>query len=223
MCGIVGYIGFRQVQDVLLSGFFKFEYCGYDSVGVVVGDGVCIVVCKKVGKFVNFVGDLQVVLLSGSFGIGYICWVIYGLFNDCNSYFYIIEDGCIVLVYNGIIENYLLFKEELFVCGYIFKSDIDFEVVVYLIEEVYQGNFEEVVQVVLVQVCGVYVFVVIYVDYCEIVVVCIVFLLVMGVGEGEMFLVLDVFVLFVYIWQMVFLMDGDMVIFSDDGYCVIDL
>ena len=146
MCGIVGYIGPRQAQDVLLSGLSKLEYRGYDSAGVAVGDGAGIAVRKKAGKLANLAGDLQAAPLSGSFGIGHTRWATHGLPNDRNSHPHTTEDGRIVLVHNGIIENYLPLKEELLARGHTFKSDTDSEVVAHLIEEAYQGNLEEAVQ-----------------------------------------------------------------------------
>ena len=223
MCGIVGYIGTRAAQDVLLSGLSKLEYRGYDSAGVAVGDGACISVRKKAGKLANLAGDLEAAPLGGTFGIGHTRWATHGLPNDTNSHPHTTEDGRIVLVHNGIIENYLPLKEGLLERGHTFKSDTDSEVVAHLIEEAYAGNLEVAVRAALAQVRGAYALVVTHVDHREIVAARTVSPLVMGVGEGEMFLASDVPALLAYTRNMVFLQDGDMVILGDDGYRITDL
>ena len=110
MCGIVGYIGTRQAQDVLISGLSKLEYRGYDSAGVAVGDGACIAVRKKAGKLANLQGELAGAPLPGTLGIGHTRWATHGLPNDTNAHPHATEDGKIVIIHNGIIENYLPIK-----------------------------------------------------------------------------------------------------------------
>ena len=113
MCGIVGYIGPKQAQEVLISGLSKLEYRGYDSAGVAIGDGACITVKKKAGKLANLSGELAAQPLAGTMGIGHTRWATHGLPNDTNSHPHATEDGQIVIVHNGIIENYLSLKEGL--------------------------------------------------------------------------------------------------------------
>ena len=223
MCGIVGYIGPKQAQDVLISGLSKLEYRGYDSAGVAIGDGACITVKKKAGKLANLSGELEAQPLAGTMGIGHTRWATHGLPNDTNSHPHATEDGQIVIVHNGIIENYLSLKEGLINRGHTFKSETDSEVLAHLIEEAYQGDLEGAVRTALGQVRGAYGIVVTHVKHREIVAARTVSPLVMGVGEGEMFLASDVPALLAYTRKMVFLHDGDMVVLNDDGYRVTDL
>ncbi|RTR30303.1 glutamine--fructose-6-phosphate transaminase (isomerizing) [Deinococcus radiophilus] len=223
MCGIVGYIGPKDAQEILISGLSKLEYRGYDSAGIAIGDGACIATRKKAGKLANLAEDLERAPLSGSFGIGHTRWATHGPPNDTNSHPHTTENGDIVLVHNGIIENYLELKHGLLERGHEFKSDTDSEVVAHLIEEAYTGDLEEAVRASLAQVRGAYALVVTHKDHREIVAARTVSPLVMGVGEGEMFLASDVPALLNYTRQMVFIQDGDMVILSDDGYRITDL
>ncbi|EYB67062.1 glucosamine--fructose-6-phosphate aminotransferase [Deinococcus phoenicis] len=223
MCGIVGYIGTRQAQDVLISGLAKLEYRGYDSAGVAVGDGACIAVKKKAGKLANLSGELAESPLAGTLGIGHTRWATHGLPNDTNAHPHATEDGRIVIIHNGIIENYLSLKEGLIARGHTFKSETDSEVLAHLIEEAYAGDLYEAVRVALGQVRGAYGIVVTHVDHREIVAARTVSPLVMGVGEGEMFLASDVPALLAYTRNMVFLHDGDMVVLHDDGFRITDL
>ena len=223
MCGIVGYIGPKQAQEVLISGLSKLEYRGYDSAGVAIGDGACITVKKKAGKLANLSGELAAQPLAGTMGIGHTRWATHGLPNDTNSHPHATEDGQIVIVHNGIIENYLSLKEGLINRGHTFKSETDSEVLAHLIEEAYQGDLEGAVRTALSQVRGAYGIVVTHVNHREIVAARTVSPLVMGVGEGEMFLASDVPALLAYTRKMVFLHDGDMVVLNDDGYRVTDL
>ncbi len=227
MCGIVGYIGPRQAQDVLISGLSKLEYRGYDSAGVAIQeqDGH-IDVCKKAGKLSNLAAVLEAEPLLGTLGIGHTRWATHGLPNDTNAHPHASEDGKIVIIHNGIIENYLPLKEQLTQRGHVFRSETDSEVLVHLIEEKYaqtNNDLYEAVRLALGDVRGAYGIVVTHADHREIVAARTVSPMVMGVGEGEMFLASDVPALLPYTREMVFLHDGDMVILHDDGFKVTDL
>lgn len=223
MCGIVGYIGPRQAQDVLISGLAKLEYRGYDSAGIAINDGHHIDVKKKAGKLANLSSLIEGAPLLGTLGIGHTRWATHGLPNDTNAHPHATEDGRIVIIHNGIIENYLTLKEGLMARGHQFKSETDSEVLAHLIEEAYSGDLYEAVRTALSQVRGAYGIVVTHVDHREIVAARTVSPLVMGVGEGEMFLASDVPALLPYTRKMVFLHDGDMVVLHDDGFRVTDL
>ncbi|MFC6591888.1 glutamine--fructose-6-phosphate transaminase (isomerizing) [Deinococcus lacus] len=223
MCGIVGYIGERQAQEVLLEGLSKLEYRGYDSAGVGIRGEAGIAVRKKAGKLANLEAELQARPLKGTLGIGHTRWATHGLPNDVNSHPHTNEDGSLVLVHNGIIENYLELKEGLLARGHTFRSDTDTEVMAHLIEEAYGGDLYEAVRSALQQVRGAYALVVTHRDHREIVAARTVSPMVLGVGEGELFLASDVPALLPYTRQMVFLHDGDMVHLSDSGYRVTDL
>jgi glutamine---fructose-6-phosphate transaminase (isomerizing) len=231
MCGIVGYIGTRSAQDVLISGLAKLEYRGYDSAGVAIMDGQNIQVRKKAGKLANLSTQLEAAPLVGTLGIGHTRWATHGLPNDTNAHPHATEDGRLVIIHNGIIENYLTLKAELKGRGHVFRSETDSEVLAHLIEEKYEltlgegqgGNLYEAVRLALGDVRGAYGIVVTHVDHREIVAARTVSPLVMGVGEGEMFLASDVPALLPYTRRMVFLHDGDMVVLHQGGFRITDL
>lgn len=223
MCGIVGYVGYRNAKDVLIDGLAKLEYRGYDSAGVAVKTPEGLQVRKKAGKLANLARDLDLSPVAGTLGIGHTRWATHGLPNDTNAHPHATEDGRIVIIHNGIIENYLALKEGLMARGHTFQSETDSEVLAHLIEEKYDGNLEGAVRAALSEVRGAYGIVVTHVDHREIVAARTVSPLVMGVGEGEMFLASDVPALLPYTRDMVFLHDGDLVVLSDDGYRITDL
>ncbi|MGB0776874.1 MAG: glutamine--fructose-6-phosphate transaminase (isomerizing) [Flavobacteriaceae bacterium] len=140
MCGITGYIGERKAYPIVIKGLRRLEYRGYDSAGVMVYDGQQPQVYKTKGK----VSDLETKVgsqgLEGTIGIGHTRWATHGEPNDVNSHPHISNSGDLVLVHNGIIENYAALKEELMERGYHFSSDTDTEVLVNFIEEVKKEN-----------------------------------------------------------------------------------
>lgn len=212
MCGIVGYVGWCFVYVVVMDVLCWMEYCGYDLLGIVLVDGGIFIVCWCVGWLVNFeevVVEMLFMVLFGIIGLGYICWVIYGCFIDCNVYLYCDVVGKIVVVYNGIIENFVVLCWELEIVGVEFVSDIDIEVVVYLVVWVYWygemvDDFVGFVFVVLCWFEGYFMFVFVNVDDFGIfVVVCCFMFLVLGIGDNEMFVGFDVVVFIEYIWEVV--------------------
>jgi glucosamine--fructose-6-phosphate aminotransferase (isomerizing) len=140
MCGITGYIGERNAYPIVVKGLKRLEYRGYDSAGVMVFDNEEINVVKTKGK----VADLEKLVakegLTGNIGIGHTRWATHGEPNDLNSHPHCSNSGNLVLVHNGIIENYASLKEELIERGYTFSSDTDTEVLVNFIEEVQKEN-----------------------------------------------------------------------------------
>jgi len=228
MCGIVGYVGYRNAQDVLLGGLSRLEYRGYDSAGVAIkslsGAGSSpIEVSKKAGKLAVLARELEDSPLTGCIGIGHTRWATHGLPNDANAHPHATEDGRLVIIHNGIIENYLSLKEGLLARGHVFRSETDSEVLAHLIEETYRGDLEKAVRDALSQVRGAYGIVVTHADHDVIVAARTVSPLVMGIGEGEMFLGSDVPALLPYTRNMVFLHDGDMAVLSQDGYHITNL
>lgn len=160
MCGIVGYIGKREAYPIILNGLKRLEYRGYDSAGVALFDGTDIVVSKTKGK----VADLEARVKAdidpkGSLGIGHTRWATHGVPNDVNSHPHYSNSGDLVIIHNGIIENYASIKKELINRGYTFKSDTDTEVLVNLIEEIKKKEnvkLGKAVQIALNQVIGAY-------------------------------------------------------------------
>ena len=223
MCGIVGYIGPRQAVGVLLDGLSKLEYRGYDSAGIAVNTGGAIEVRKNAGMLKVLKGELQTQVLTGTLGIGHTRWATHGKPNDVNAHPHATEDGQIVIIHNGIIENYLALKEGLQARGHRFLSETDSEVLAHLIEEAYSGDLEAAVRAALRQVRGAYGIVVTHAAHREIVAARTVSPLVMGVGAGEMFLASDVPALLPYTREMVFLHDGDLVVLHEGDYRITDL
>jgi glucosamine--fructose-6-phosphate aminotransferase (isomerizing) len=138
MCGITGYIGFRDAYPIVVNGLKRLEYRGYDSSGIMMYDGKEIQLSKTKGK----VSDLEAITnkeegrKKGKIGIGHTRWATHGVPNDVNSHPHLSQSGDLVIVHNGIIENYDSLRKELISRGYSFESDTDTEVLVNLIEEV---------------------------------------------------------------------------------------
>lgn len=160
MCGIVGYIGHREAYPIILKGLKRLEYRGYDSAGIALYDGNDIKLSKTKGK----VDDLQKRLESeiptiGNLGIGHTRWATHGVPNDVNSHPHYSNSGDLVIIHNGIIENYEALKQELTKRGYTFTSDTDTEVLINLIEEIKKSEnikLGKAVQIALNQVVGAY-------------------------------------------------------------------
>ncbi|MDD2980146.1 MAG: glutamine--fructose-6-phosphate transaminase (isomerizing) [Hespellia sp.] len=141
MCGIVGYIGNKQAAPILLDGLSKLEYRGYDSAGIAVYDGETIEMTKSKGRL-KVLSELthDGTTMPGTLGIGHTRWATHGAPSDVNAHPHFNKDGSIVVVHNGIIENYLKLKKKLISKGYEFLSETDTEVVVHLLDYYYNGN-----------------------------------------------------------------------------------
>ena len=161
MCGITGYIGNKQAYPIIINGLKRLEYRGYDSAGIMIYDGVDVNLSKTKGK----VSSLEEIIENnptrkeGTIGIGHTRWATHGVPNDVNSHPHTSQSGNLVIVHNGIIENYDTLRKELFSRGYSFQSDTDTEVLVNLIEEVKKQEeckLGKAVQIALTQVTGAY-------------------------------------------------------------------
>ncbi|HXH94951.1 MAG TPA: glutamine--fructose-6-phosphate transaminase (isomerizing) [Thermoanaerobaculia bacterium] len=135
MCGIIGYAGTRDVVPVLIGGLKKLEYRGYDSAGIAVVDGSRVDVVRAEGKLSNLEAKLSEKPLSGTFGMGHTRWATHGKPNENNAHPHRDCTGAIVVIHNGIIENFLPLKQRLQKAGHEFKTETDTEVVAHLIEE----------------------------------------------------------------------------------------
>ncbi|WP_445711825.1 glutamine--fructose-6-phosphate transaminase (isomerizing) [Flavobacterium sp.] len=217
MCGIVGYIGHRDAYPVLIKGLKRLEYRGYDSAGVVLFDGNDLKLSKTKGK----VSDLEIRAAEentkfGKIGMGHTRWATHGVPNDINSHPHYSNSGNIVIIHNGIIENYEPIKKELIKRGYVFKSDTDTEVLVNLIEDV--KNKEKVglgkaVQIALNQVVGAYAIAVFDKNKPnEIVVARLGSPLAIGIGEDEFFIASDATPFIEYTSNAIYLEDEEMAI-----------
>lgn len=215
MCGIVGYVGSKEAYPIIIKGLKRLEYRGYDSAGVALLNNT-ITNYKKKGKVAdleNFIGDKPVV---GSIGIGHTRWATHGEPNDVNSHPHFSNSGDLVLIHNGIIENYDVLKKELLKRGYTFKSDTDTEVLVNLIEEIKkQENVEtaEALRKALNQVTGAYAIVLIDEKQPNTLIAARKSSpLVVGIGENEYFLASDATPIIEYTKNVVYLNDEEIVI-----------
>ena len=215
MCGIVGYIGYREAYPIVIKGLKRLEYRGYDSAGVMLYDGTDIKLSKTKGK----VSDLEEkaskeISTNGTMGIGHTRWATHGVPNDVNSHPHLSNSGDLAIIHNGIIENYAPLKEELIKRGYTFKSDTDTEVLVNLIEEVQKKEkikLGKAVQIALNQVVGAYAIAVFdKKNPDEIVVARLGSPLAIGIGEGEYFIASDASPFIEYTSNAVYLEDGEM-------------
>lgn len=159
MCGIVGYLGFRKAYPIVINGLQRLEYRGYDSAGVILTDGNQVNLYKTKGK----VSDLKELVannnIEGCLALGHTRWATHGIPNNENSHPHLSNSGKLVIVHNGIIENYNTLKKELLARGYSFKSDTDTEVLINLIEEIKTNNnceLEKAVQLALTNAVGAY-------------------------------------------------------------------
>ena len=136
MCGIVGYLGDRQAYDILIKGLKRLEYRGYDSAGVAMIDEGDFRLFKCKGKVSDLEDSVGSKIKTGNVGVGHTRWATHGPPNDVNAHPHLSNDGSLVLIHNGIIENYASLKAELINRGHTFKSDTDTEVLVHFIEDI---------------------------------------------------------------------------------------
>ena len=217
MCGIVGYIGFREAYPIIIKGLKRLEYRGYDSAGIMLFDGENLKVSKTKGK----VSDLEEksskeMTSNGTIGMGHTRWATHGVPNDVNSHPHLSNSGNLAIIHNGIIENYEPLKKELMKRGYTFQSDTDTEVLVNLIEEVQKKDnlkLGKAVQVALNQVVGAYAICVFdKKNPDEIIVARLGSPLAIGVGNDEFFIASDASPFIEYTSNAIYLEDEEMAI-----------
>ncbi|WP_424003238.1 glutamine--fructose-6-phosphate transaminase (isomerizing) [Maribacter sp. IgM3_T14_3] len=216
MCGIVGYIGHREAYPIIIKGLQRLEYRGYDSAGIALYDGNQINLCKTKGKVEDLKNKAKNISQAGSIGIGHTRWATHGVPNDVNSHPHYSNSGELVIIHNGIIENYDAIKQELTKRGYIFHSDTDTEVLINLIEEVQKTEdvkLGKAVQIALNQVVGAYAIAVFDKKKPdEIVVAKLGSPLAIGIGEGEFFIASDASPFIEFTNNAVYLEDEEMAI-----------
>ncbi|MFA7405156.1 MAG: glutamine--fructose-6-phosphate transaminase (isomerizing) [Pelobacteraceae bacterium] len=216
MCGIVGYIGGQQATPIILEGLKKLEYRGYDSAGIAtLSDGESSI-RRSQGKLVNLENMLRDQPLSGTVGIGHTRWATHGRPSEINAHPH--KAGPVILVHNGIIENYLQLKEQLKQAGHTFKSETDTEVIAHLIEETLntEANFEKAVRLSLAQLRGAYAVCILNErDPGSLIAAKLGSPMVVGLGEGEFFVASDIPAILAYTREMVFMEDGELVVFRD--------
>jgi glucosamine--fructose-6-phosphate aminotransferase (isomerizing) len=210
MCGIVGYIGDKNATPIILGGLKKLEYRGYDSAGIAVIEDGCIELRRDVGKLTNLETLVKEEPLSGNIGIGHTRWATHGAPSAKNAHPHVGETGKVVIVHNGIVENYLELKEELEAEGAKFNSETDTETIVHLIERNLgsTGTLEEAVRQSLLRIKGAHGVVVISsLEPDKIIAARIGNAggVVIGYGEGENFIASDIPALMEYTRRMSFL------------------
>ena len=217
MCGIVGYIGHREAYPIILNGLKRLEYRGYDSAGIALYDGENIKLCKTKGK----VADLELKVSKematiGNLGIGHTRWATHGEPNDVNSHPHYSNSGDLVIIHNGIIENYAVLKKELINRGYTFYSDTDTEVLVNLIEEIKKNEnvkLGQAVQIALNEVVGAYAIALYDKSKAdEIVVAKLGSPLAIGIGDNEFFIASDASPFIEFTNNAIYLEDEEMAI-----------
>ena len=227
MCGIVGYVGPREAQPLILEGLRRLEYRGYDSAGIATIHDGSLDVRKAAGKIVELERRLEESPLAGSLGIGHTRWATHGAPTTVNAHPHTDDSDRVALVHNGIIENHDVLRIKLEELGHEFRSETDTEVLCHLIEETYAGNLEEAVAAALSHVEGAYGIAVIHAaDPGKIVVARMGSPLLIGIGENgerEMFAASDVAAVVRYTRQVVYLNDGEMAVLTADGHSLLDI
>lgn len=218
MCGIVGYVGPRMAMPILLDGLKRLEYRGYDSAGIAVLNQGRIEVEKCEGRLENLFAALEGRTVPGFLGLGHTRWATHGEPSQANAHPHPDCTGRLVVVHNGIIENYAPLREELLNRGHRFVSETDTEVVAHLIEEAYEGDLAEATRKALRGVRGAYAIGVFSVDESELLVGARLFSpLVVGLGEGENYLASDIPALLPHTRRAIVVEDGELVALDRQG------
>jgi glucosamine--fructose-6-phosphate aminotransferase (isomerizing) len=223
MCGIVGYIGCEDSVPILLDGLRRLEYRGYDSAGIAVIRESGLVVCRCMGKIAELEKRLAKTPLSGSTGLGHTRWATHGRPSDANAHPHVA--GSVVLVHNGIVENYSELKKELMARGRVFSSETDSEVIAHLIDEELEAGktFEDGVRDALGLLKGSYAVLVLNEKEPD----CLIAArkespLVIGEGDNEFFVASDIPAILNQTNRITFLEDGDIVVLSGKGFKITD-
>ena len=223
MCGIVGYIGYRDAYPIVIKGLHRLEYRGYDSAGVALLDTE-LKVYKKAGKvsdLENFVKDIE---MGGTMGMGHTRWATHGAPSDRNSHPHSSGDRKLTIIHNGIIENYGVIKETLLAKGHVFKSDTDTEVLIHLVEDIIQEtglDLREAVRVALNKVIGAYAIVIMSAEAPDLLIAARKGSpMVIGVGKGEYFIASDATPIVEYTKNVIYLNDNEIAFIQRDNLLI---
>lgn len=224
MCGIIGYSGPKQPLPILLDGLSRLEYRGYDSAGIAISDGPNLTIEKKEGKLQVLKDHLLNTEIKGNIGIGHTRWATHGVPSDENAHPHYDRNKDFAIIHNGIIENYAEMKEELQSDDYQFESETDTEVVAVELSKQWTGNLLETVCKVAKELDGTYALVVTTTKQSDTIVAGrMMSPLVLGVGEGEVFLASDSAAILEHTNKMIFLENGDFVEIKDGSYQLFDI
>ena len=226
MCGIVGYVGFRQAYPIIIKGLKRLEYRGYDSAGIALLNGG-LNVYKKKGKVSELEDSLTETDLQSTIGIGHTRWATHGEPNDANAHPHYSASEDLAIIHNGIIENYGSLKEELIRKGHIFQSDTDSEVFIHLIEDIKLNlscSLEESVRIAMSQVVGAYAIVVLEKSSPnQLIAARKGSPLVVGVGKGEFFLASDATPIIEYTTEVIYINDFDIVTIRNGELSILNI
>ena len=224
MCGIIGYSGPKQPLPILLGGLSRLEYRGYDSAGIAISDGENIIIEKKEGKLQVLKDHLLDSKIKGNIGIGHTRWATHGVPSDENAHPHYDNNQDFAIIHNGIIENYAEIKEELQKEDYQFESETDTEVVAVELSRQWTGNLLETVCKVAKELDGTYALVVTTTKQSNTIVAGrMMSPLVLGVGDGEVFLASDSAAILEHTNKMIFLENGDFVEIKNGNYQLFDI
>lgn len=223
MCGIVGYIGEKQAQDVLLYGLSRLEYRGYDSAGIAVREADGLKGQKKAGRLSNLSQMLEATPLKGNLGIGHTRWATHGEPSDKNAHPHFSSNQKIAVVHNGIIENYRELKERLKAKGHHFVSDTDTEVVAHLLSDLYTGDLVETLLLAIKEMDGSYALGILSEDDPDRLVAARKDSpLIVGLGKGENFIASDIPAILSYTRKIYLLDNGEIAILTKDQVQILD-
>jgi len=223
MCGIVGYIGFRDAWPIVIKGLHRLEYRGYDSAGIALIDRE-LRLFKKAGKVSDLEKSVEAENLNGKIGMGHTRWATHGEPSDRNSHPHTSGNSKLAIIHNGIIENYASLKETLISRGHVFKSDTDTEVLIHLIEDIQQEtglDLREAVRVALNRVIGAYAIVIMDNNNPdELIAARKGSPMVLGVGEGEYFIASDASPIIEYTKNVIYLNDNEIAYIRRDDLLI---
>jgi len=219
MCGILGYIGKRRAVPIILDGLRRLEYRGYDSAGLaVLNDGQELVVRRASGKLRNLEDVIRMDPVDGAYGIGHTRWATHGRPTEENAHPHSDCHGDVVVVHNGIIENYIALKRQLQAEGHLFRTETDTEVIAHLVEKHLQASLEEAVRQAARQLSGLFALAIIArSDPNKIVAVRSGPPAVIGLGDGEYFVASDVPAILNHTRDVFFLADRDLAVLTPEG------
>lgn len=226
MCGVVGYIGNQNAVPVLISGLSKLEYRGYDSAGIAILDNNKIEVCKTKGRIDNLRDKLLTQPIHGKIGIGHTRWATHGVPSDVNAHPHISSDTDIAVVHNGIIENYMVLKEELESKGYKFVSETDTETIAHLLDYYHKSGMDilDAVFKILDRIEGSYALGVICKDYPDQLIAARKDSpLVVGLGDGENFIASDMPAILNYTKNVYLIDDKEVALIKADSVKIFDI
>ncbi len=212
MCGIVGYIGYRDAYPIIIKGLHRLEYRGYDSAGIALLNKD-LKVYKKAGKVSDLENFVKGINVSGAIGMGHTRWATHGAPSDRNSHPHSSGNRKLTIIHNGIIENYAVLKEALLSKGHVFLSDTDTEVLIHLVEDIQSEtglNVEEAVRIALNRVIGAYAIVIMSQDDPDLIIAARKGSpLVIGVGKNEYFVASDATPIVEYTKNVIYLNDNE--------------